>query len=453
MPAINEYAEQLDLFPGIEQTQFHHTNTKGFVVLLQKFKNGKIKQTSLPAIQLPNRIYELCRKDGDCWMSQNGFYRYNTRKIHDIGQLVTLFVDLDCYKLNITPDEAIKKAYGFVDNKQIPRPSMVIRSGQGVQLIWRIEPETAYALPTWQGVEDWLIETLKPIGADPQVKDAARVLRVAGTFNKKNNALVEIQYDSEEIYSLTNICKQYILSPEPESPSKIIKTSYPKPYKKTTKSQEVNKIKRLFSTYTLYYARMIDVTKLIELRCGAQENRKRELLLFLYRYYSCMYTYNHEAALEEMLELNATFRNPLTTSEVEQATKSAQTAYENRNNEEYHEAARAKGYAKYGYNYKTATLIKLLEITESEQQHMTNLIGTAEKYRRKDLKRHESGRKDRRNGQAPSVDRQTYLLQCQSINVDKVAKTKALREEGLSLRKIAEEVGVSLNMVQRYLKK
>ena len=246
MPAIpQQLAEQLDLFAGVEQTQFHHVNTKGYVVILQKFRNGRIKPTSIPASQLPGRIYDICRVDADCWMSQNGFHKWGTRKIKDIGQLVTLFTDLDCYKLNITPDEAIKMSYEYVGANKIPRPSMIIKSGKGVQLIWRINPETAYALPVWQGVEDWLIKVLKPAGADEQVKDAARVLRVAGTFNKKNNALVEIEYDSNEIYSLTDICKQYILpnlppESEPKPPQKP-KHTKPTTNKTPTKLQEAKK--------------------------------------------------------------------------------------------------------------------------------------------------------------------------------------------------------------------
>ena len=275
---MSSTSEQLNLFSGTEQTQFHHVNTKGFVVLLQKFKHGKIKSTSIPATQLQKRIYDICRVDGDCWMSQNGFYKKNTRKIQDIGQLVTLYTDLDCYKLGIKPERAIEFTYQYVNDNKIPRPSMVIKSGQGVQLIWRIKPESAYNLPTWQGVEDWLIETLMPIGADPQVKDAARVLRVAGTFNKKNNVIVEIEYDATEIYTLTDICKQYIIPNLPPSIKKVPET----PSTKSKSTSNTRQVKRLFSTYSLYYARMNDVAKLVELRCNAYENRKRELLLFCF---------------------------------------------------------------------------------------------------------------------------------------------------------------------------
>ena len=446
MPAKAEYLEQLDLFPGVEQIEFQHANTKGYVAILRQFKDGNKHQVTIPAQALPGRIYDLCcRPLADCWVSQNGFFKQGTRRVLDIGQLVALYVDLDCYKVGIEANEAVGIVYrDYIEPGKIPRPSMVIYSGQGAQLVWRIKQETAYALPVWQGVENWLIDQLKPLGADPQARDAARVLRVAGTFNLKNNTLVEIKYDSTQLYSLTDLCKQYIVPflPQTENPKK----NTPGP-----------KIHRLFTEHSLFYSRMVDIHKLITLRQTAKPGNSktwgRETMLFLYRYYNCMFSGDPERALEETLYLNQLFLQPLSLKEVESATRSAEIAFENRDNEEYQKQARKQGHRRYGYNYKTSTLIELLAITPEEQKHMLNLIGTVEKNSRRTERRHAEGRKDRRGGQAPCLDRQTYLFECQLNNQDKVLRAHELKAQGMSQRAIAQELKISVSTVNTYLQR
>ena len=46
------------------------------------------------------------------------------------------------------------------------------------------------ALSRWQGAQDALVELLRPFGADPCARDAARVLRLPGTANGKSGRVV-----------------------------------------------------------------------------------------------------------------------------------------------------------------------------------------------------------------------------------------------------------------------
>ncbi len=96
---------------------------------------------------------------------------------------------------------------------------------------------------------------------------------------------------------------------------------------------------------------------------------------------------------------------------------------------------------KEGYWYKNETLIERLGITKSEQKHMKTIIGTEEKYDRKNEKR----RADRRN--------ENGLTKKQQELIALKSKVESMKEEGYSLRKIAKNLNVSLGKVQRVLKK
>ena len=88
----------------------------------------------------------------------------------------------------------------------------------------------------------------------------------------------------------------------------------------------------------------------------------------MYRYYLCSFTEDTQKALEDTLELNNMFRQPLREKEVIRATKSAERCYLSNNKQ---------------YKYKSDTLIELLEITEEEQTHMLITI-SKEEYKRRD---------------------------------------------------------------------
>ena len=121
---------------------------------------------------------------------------------------------------------------------------------------------------------------------------------------------------------------------------------------------------------SLYYTRLQDLIKLCELR---EYNLKghRELILFLYRYYSCYFTEDIEKALHDTLEVNSMFRQPLSEKEVIRATRSAETVYKDQNK---------------NYKYKNETLINLLEVTEEEQKEMKTIISKEEYKRRENIR-------------------------------------------------------------------
>ena len=183
----------------------------------------------------------------------------------------------------------------------------------------------------------------------------------------------------------------------------------------------------LFNEYSLYYARVMDISKLCELRDYDVEGH-REVILFLYRYFSACFIQDTEEALSRALELNAKFKKPLPENEVIRDTKSATRAYENKL-----------------YKYTNTKLITILDITLDEQQHLRTIISGKEKYRRSAEEQKEKKKAKRRN--------ENGLTKKQQEMEDFKTKVEELKLEGLSLRAIAKELKISLGKVQRVLKK
>ena len=98
---------------------------------------------------------------------------------------------------------------------------------------------------------------------------------------------------------------------------------------------------------------------------------QRELILFLYRYYLCYFTEDVDKSLNDTLELNSMFKQPLSEKEVIRVTKSAEKVYKDQTKD---------------YKYQNETLINLLEISDEEQKEMITIIDNEEYKRRKRLR-------------------------------------------------------------------
>ncbi|SFQ17635.1 hypothetical protein SAMN05216419_10912 [Nitrosomonas cryotolerans] len=97
------------------------------------------------------------------------------------------------------------------------------------------------------------------------------------------------------------------------------------------------------------------------------------------------------------------------------------------------------------YTPRNDTLINLFEITDSEQKELRTIISkdmALNRRRDRDRKRDEERRRA-----AGTMDRETYL---EAANA-KQQQAQALRAQGLSVRAIAEQLGISKTAVGRYI--
>jgi hypothetical protein len=149
----------------------------------------------------------------DVYITQNRFY--GSRATDRIAELSALYSDLDYYKI---PDLADMHAIGVLDlaldallRAKIPVPSLALSTGQGLALVWRHEPVPRHVLPKWARCQQVIFKALEPLGADPGAKDAARVMRLVGTYNSKSGKLVESIFENlDEVWGFGELAEEIL---------------------------------------------------------------------------------------------------------------------------------------------------------------------------------------------------------------------------------------------------
>ena len=209
-----------------QQVRLTHPNSEGVVTIAIK-PDGKWSQAHLSADDLLlviNRFLGI----QNVYLSQGSFR--HTRSIASLRQINSLFIDLDFYKKGkgYTAEQICRQLELNEYNQTIPQPSVVLNSGRGLALIWYIEPIPAVNLPVWQSIEDYLIYALRDYGSDSAARDAARVLRLAGTINSKSGHMVKFAriYNTEYRYNLKNIAEQYLVVNDTKKKNTTTKSLY-----------------------------------------------------------------------------------------------------------------------------------------------------------------------------------------------------------------------------------
>lgn len=396
---------------NIDESKKHlgklHKDSKGYITIASKDPN--YKQWHYKSEELIEKS-EVILNDINAYVSQNTFYKPQ-RRIENIKELRAIYIDIDCQNTKYSKDAVKyfleKDLYG----SKIPRPNYLIDSGRGLYYIILIKPVPSMVMPLWYAVQRYLYNELKEFGADANALDPTRVLRVVGTINSKSNSCVEILDMDNYEYSLKEIQEEYL----PEiSEAREKKKGRPK------------KVISLFNEYSLYHSRVIDIAKICELR-NYDVKGHRELILFLYRYFSCCFSRDPEEALEKSLELNAMFKEPLSKREVITDTRSAEKAYEVKK-----------------YKYTNAKLIKILDITLEEQQHLRTIISGKEKYRRSSEEQKAKKKSKRRN--------ENGLTKREQEKQDNINLIKKLYEKGYKQVEIVKELGLSKGRVSQIIK-
>lgn len=405
---------------AIEHIRTHHADADGWITLARKDEYGQYTQHHYRYADIQEELEEWLGYD--IYFSQNTFYKPQ-RRIENIRQLRSLYVDVDCHLFNFTPEYMIGRMELELFGEKVPEPNFIIHSGRGFVVIWLIEPVPYMALPLWQAIEQYFIEQFSELGGDPKATDAARVFRLAGSRNSKSREEVTVQYRHEYRYELRQIQEDYL----PDQQRKKLKKS--------------SKPASLFNTYSLYYARLQDLSKLLQLR-NYNVRGYREIICFLYRYWSCCFLQNEAEALEHTLDLNAQFAAPLSEREVVKATQSAEKAWNAKNNAEADRLAKERGYPGAGYNISNEKIIQWLDITEEEQKHLSTIIGRKEKQKR------DTQATRMRRREAGAVPREVYLGQAEKRR----AEAFKMRQEGMKIKEVAEAMGITENAVKSLLR-
>lgn len=267
------------------------------------------------------------------------------------------------------------------------------------------------ALPLWKAIQEYLYNQLKEFGADRKALDATRVLRVPGSINSKSGTRVKILEKYDYVYTLREIQREFLPDLDENRPKK---KGRPK------------KIVYVHRERSLYQGRILDLVKLCELR-NYDVKGQREIILFLYRYYLCYFYDDEQKALEDVLELNKEFIQPLSEKEVIRATGSAERVFKAKDKQ---------------YKYKNETLIELLEISEYEQTHMQIIIGKEEYKRRENIRVKKVYQEKLKSKGKMTKKEELKILR---------EKIKVLRDKGLKNKEISNELNVPLKTLKRHI--
>jgi predicted XRE-type DNA-binding protein len=394
-----------------------------------KKKNGEIKwiQKQLTKNEfISNNLYKAVGSY-DNYVTLNQLYvKYNRNK-NNVTTFCNLYVDLDFYKIGYTLDKVrsiLDKSYY---NIRIPKPTFEIFSGRGLYLIWCIKPIPRPVDFLWQNIQNYLAKVLSPLNADSQVSsDRARVLRLPGSINSKSDLEVKILSYSDIVYNVNDIIDTYL-------PKKKL-------YPKKDNKQKKDKVKKLHTLPNMFNTWARDIEKLCELRdySNKRSENHRDLLLFYYinslmplLYYSDNKNTDRDIiakqALKKALKLNSTFIDSLQEKTVRGYLSSSIDVFKRTGK---------------GYKLNNAKIIRALNITPEEQKQMHIIISKNEKNNRFNKSRQYKRRDD--NG----------LTKRQQKVYDRLTKIIELINKDLDLKQqeIAEHLGVSQQVISKYLK-
>lgn len=403
-----------------KQANFENVHTLHYdstgIICLSQVVDGHWSNRYYNYASLKKTLNDLDLENIDAlFFSQNTFKKFRRSSEH-LFELKACYMDLDYYHLKLTKEQVLFGLDELVREHSIPIPTMIIDSGHGMYVIWRIKRIPAMAVKLWRAMEEYLFSQLEPLGADRSCIDPVRVFRVADSYNCKYPQKQKVQVISNYAieYDLHDLQEQFLTRKKQNA----------------TKKKQRGRIVRIRNIYTLYCNRRMDILSLCKMR-EFEMTGMRELVLFLYRYYGCL-QYTDERAIDMILELNEQFTEPCRESTVLRATRSAERA-----------AALEK------YNYKNSTIIELLQITDEEMQQknaqgeyiLQTLISKKEKYRRKNEKRNG----ERRNSQGNTSREQNVC--------DALEMIRTLKEKGYTQNQIAKEMNMTIRNVQNYYRK
>lgn len=382
----------------------------GFTHIVQA-SNGAMKRLeAISPIEINSKEY---KNKKDIYYTPNTFNSPIKREREYLWQLHRFYIDIDHKKgtLPIDPFEVVGAVEQLVEEKKIPQPTEYINSGRGIHIYWDIKDCHIMLLDLWEKIENYLFNIIKElersinnISVDTRVKDPTRLLRLPGTINSKNNSKCYSMLKNESNkYNIFDLKKAYI------KPKKQYKQNKGKIAYLPTKN-----------LYTLNMSRIEDFKRIVSLRNGEVVGY-RNTLIMLYSYH---YRLINEVTVEELIkvtkEFNKSFREPYKVKELTSVCRSV-----NRTVKHFQEDNNK------GYKFTNKYIINALDLEEHEQRELITIISTRVKYDRKNKKRNEARRNE--EGLTPK----------QAKLKEEEVKVKELREKGLSMSKIAKELGIS----------
>lgn len=426
----------LDFGPG-EHFQALHGGHQCPVAIATKSSVMGFKQHVYAHANAPAMLQNLATGTDSTYLSQSGFALAGGRRtVGQVRALTSFHVDCDYYKLpelaGLTPDELLERV--LVEFAWLPLPSYLVASGRGCYLIWTFnKPLGAERLADWQRAEDELVRLLTPFGADAAAKDAARILRVAGSFHevageRVSRRVVGSPVGFDEMAKLILAHAQPAVAPsfKPDKGKPVLSSVDGNGQRKKRPGKRLN-------GYQLALDRMADYRTLAELR-GAPLSDYRARLLYCYAVSCCWYASSIPTLNDELLDFAELFFE----SPERYGPRAAKSVIDRFADDGYGKIVRLMTQNAGRYRATSGYLIRLLDITPDEQTHLRTIISTAEKRRRETAKRRATGMMSREQYRDRATDRRS--------------EARRMRSEGAGVPEIAKALSVAQRTVYQLLK-
>jgi hypothetical protein len=436
----------------LAHARYLHGSGKGYVTVAQKTHREPWVQHSHSVEKLYEVLLEYAGLD-DVYLSLNRCY--GTRK--RIAEVSAMYSDLDYYNVpelsHIPPEGVFTLTMEALEQAKIPCPSLAMSTGRGLALVWRHKPVSGNVLSKWNLCQQSICEALKELGADPKAKDAARVFRLAGTYNSKSETLVQSIFENlDDVWEFDDLADEIL----------PLTTEQWKQHKAQLLAQEAEKEavrgaitasegqrdgRKGFDSRTLHTARLGDLWRLLDLR-GMERLPPGQRDSWMFVTGCSMSFLMYPQSLEkELLALGgkvADWSEAETRSRMHSLIANARSAAAG-------ETVQWNGQQRdTRYRLTNEKIIEWLEITTEEERHLKTIVSGDRKQeirRQRDQERKE--KKRRSEGVNP---RDEYLTQWSESRQDNLPRAKELRAKGMSLRKIGRELGISHTLVRSLLK-
>lgn len=373
--------------------------------------------------------------DFNTYLSQSGFASEGGRRtINQVRALTSLWVDIDHYKqaelAGLSAGELLDAALERFP--WMPTPTLLVESGRGAYFVWAFDkPLHRDRLPEWQLVEDALVAILEPLGADPAARDAARILRVAGSFHLVAGDRVRAMRvgDAVSFERMRQLVVEHgaaILERRREQrPARLVSIEGNNERKRTGTG---------LSPYRLAFDRMADYKRLVELR-GNPLRDGRHRMLYCYAQAAAWFC----GSLGQLRDEIDGFADAHFAGFEQYRSRRVQTVIDRFVEDDHGKLVRLKPEQDTGrYRFSNRYILKLLEVTQAEQRQLQTIIDTDEKLRRRTEKRRASG--------------MMSLQQYQDRAEQRRLEARRMRSEGLSVADIAQQLGVSVWAVYKALR-
>ncbi len=436
----------------LAHARYLHDSGNEYVIVGQKTDRDPWIENSYQV----EKLYEVLPNYAglnDVYLSLNRFYGSRKR----LAKLSALYSDLDYYNVSelahMSPEGIFTLALESLEQAKIPHPSLAMSTGRGLALVWRHEPEPGNVLSKWVLCQQHIFEALKPLGADPKAKDAARVFRLAGTYNSKSGTLVQSIFENlddvwefgdlaDEILPLTGEQwkqhKAQLLAQEAEK--EAVRGA-------RTASEGQRDGRKGFDSRTLHTARLDDLWRLLELRgMDKLPPGQRDSWMFVVGC-SMSFLMDPQSLEKELLVLGgkaADWSEAETRSRMHSVIANARSAAAG-------ETIQWKGEQRdTRYRLTNKMIIELLEITPEEERHLKTIVS---ENRKQEIRRQrDKERKEKKRRSDGVIPRDEYLAQRSESRQDNRPRAKELKAKGISLRKIGRELGISHTLVRSLLK-